>query len=329
VIVVGSSMADRSDALNLLTVFFLVGGPVALVVASLVGWIVAGAALRPVERMRQQASAISASGPDARLSLPDTDDEIRHLAQTLNAMLDRLDTAMSAERRFLDNASHELRTPLTALKAELDLARARPRSAAELSAALESASEEADRLARLAEDLLLLSRAHAGRLPTRREPARLRDLLVASADHVRARADGAGIAIRVLADDVPVAIDGRRLRQALDNLLDNAVRHARTAVDLRGTVEGGATRIDVDDDGPGFSPAIAGRELVAFEREWRDAGAHDGAEPEGAGLGLAIVKMIVEGHGGAVSVSRSPAGGARVTLLIPDAPAVHDHRPLA
>ena len=132
--------------------FFSVGGPLALVVASVVGWLVAGAALRPVERMRQQASAISASGPDERLTLPDADDEIRRLAQTLNDDVGAARRRVRAERRFLDNASHELRTPLTALKAELDLARARPRDATELRAALDSASEEADRLARLAED---------------------------------------------------------------------------------------------------------------------------------------------------------------------------------
>jgi signal transduction histidine kinase len=318
VIVVGSSMSDRSDALNLLTVFFSVGGPLALVVASVVGWLVAGAALRPVERMRQQASAISASGPDERLTLPDADDEIRRLAQTLNAMLERLDSAVRAERRFLDNASHELRTPLTALKAELDLARARPRNEAELRAALESASDEADRLALLAEDLLLLSRARAGRLPTRPEPTSLRDLLASSANLFRGRAVAAGIDIELYADDATVVLDRRRARQAIDNLLDNALRFGRHTIGLRGTSENGAVRITIDDDGPGFPDGFADRAFVAFERAAEHTPSQNGND--GTGLGLAIVKMIAESHGGTVSAGTADGGGARVVLTFPQKP---------
>ena len=323
VIVVGSSMSDRTDALNLLTVFFSVGGPLALVVASVVGWLVAGAALRPVERMRKQASAISASGPDERLSVPEANDEIRRLAQTLNAMLERVDSAVRAERRFLDNASHELRTPLTALKTELDLARARPRNETELRAALESASEEADRLARLADDLLLLSRAHAGRLPTRPEQTSLRDLLTSSANLFRRRAVAVGIDIELYVDDATVVLDRRRARQAVDNLLDNALRFARHAIALRGTFENGAVRITIDDDGPGFPAGFADRAFVAFERAAEPTPRDNGNE--GTGLGLAIVKMIAESHGGTVSTGTADIGGARVTLMFPQQPTAAPH----
>jgi signal transduction histidine kinase len=243
VIVVGSSMSDRTDALNLLVVFFGIGGPLALIAASIVGWLVAGAGLRPVERIRQQASVISAAGPDERLSLPEADDEIRRLAHTLNAMLERLDAAIRAERRFLDNASHELRTPLTALKAELDLARTRPRSEAQMTAALASASEETDRLVHLAEDLLLLSRAHAGRVPTMPEPTSLRDLIESAAMMFRGRAAAAGLVIDVDVDDQTVVIDPRRVRQAIDNLLDNALRFSRRTIGLAGAIDDGVVRI--------------------------------------------------------------------------------------
>lgn len=317
IVVVGSSLSDRSDALNLLTAFFSVGGPLALVLASVVGWLVAGAALRPVERMRQQASAISASGPDERLTLPEADDEIRRLAETLNAMLERLDSAVRAERRFLDNASHELRTPLTALKAELDLARARPRDATELRAALESASEEADRLARLAEDLLLLSRAHAGHLPTVPEPTSLRDLLASSANRFRGRAVAVGITIELHAEDATVILDRRRVRQAIDNLFDNALRFGHQTIALRGTIDDGVVRITIDDDGPGFPEGFAGRAFVAFQRADGHETRPPDASTDGAGLGLAIVKMIAESHGGTVSIGTSDTGGARVTLTFP------------
>src|SRR5262245_59359947 len=172
VVIVGSSMSDRADALRLIQRIFLIGGPIALVLACAAGWVVAGAALRPIERMRRQASAISAAGRNQRLSLPEASDELSRLACTLNEMLDRIADSARAERRFLDNASHELRTPLTALKAELDLARSRPRTAAELRAVVDSASEETDRLARMASDLLLLARAHEGQ---RSEESRVGD----------------------------------------------------------------------------------------------------------------------------------------------------------
>jgi signal transduction histidine kinase len=197
VVIVGTSTSDRSDALRMIPLLFLIGGPIALALVSTVGWIVAGAALRPVERMRRQAAAISSSRDEHRLTVPEPEDEFRRLALTLNSMLDRLDAASRAERAFLDNASHELRTPLTALKAELDLARARPRSPGELLAALESASEETDRLARLADDLLVLSRTRNGAFVVERRPLSLRALLDASVDLFRARAAAAGVTIGV------------------------------------------------------------------------------------------------------------------------------------
>lgn len=239
------------------------------------------------------------------------DDEIRHLAQTINLMLERLDSAVRGERRFLDNASHELRTPLTALKAELDLARARPRDATELRAALERASEETDRLTRLVEDLLLLSRAHAGHLPTQVEPTSLRDLLASSANLFSARARAAGIHIEVHADDSTVMLDRRRLRQAIDNVLDNALRFSRRTIAARGTIDDGVVRITIDDDGPGFPDGFADHAFVAFRH----------AAPDGAGLGLTIVKMIAESHGGTVIAATADTGGARVVLLLPSAAA--------
>jgi signal transduction histidine kinase len=126
VLIVGTTMADRADALAHLMGVYTVTGPVAIVVASLAGWLVAGLGLRPVERMRRQASAITASGLDHRLDLPAARDELHRLGITLNRMLDRLEASAHHDRRFLERASHELRTPLTALKAELDVAASGP-----------------------------------------------------------------------------------------------------------------------------------------------------------------------------------------------------------
>jgi heavy metal sensor kinase len=315
VIVVGSSLSDRADALRQLFAFLGLGGPVALFGASLAGWLLAAAALRPVDRMRSQASAISASGLDRRLTVPAPDDEVRRLAETLNEMLSRLDESLQKERRFLDDASHELRTPLTALKAELDVARSRPRTAEELTRALDSASEEADRLARMAEDLLVLSRVHGGRLPLHREETSLPELLDSSARLFRARADAGGVAIGATAPEVSAFVDGVRVRQALDNLLDNALRFTPRggAIALLGRLSDGVCEIVVEDGGPGFPAGFASAAIEPFQRAPAAGGdpAHDGA-----GLGLAIVRAVAESHGGGVTLENRPEGGARVILSL-------------
>ncbi len=169
-LVVGASLEDQQDALGLLLAQLLIGGPIAVVLASFVGWLVAGAALRPVERLRIEAEAISGSEPGRRLAVPATGDEIARLGESLNRMLGRLDDAVERERRFVGDASHELRTPLANLKAELELALRRARTPDELVGALRSAAEETDRLTSLAEDLLVLARSEGSRLPVRREP---------------------------------------------------------------------------------------------------------------------------------------------------------------
>ena len=164
VLVVGASLDDQRQTLGRLATSLAVGGPLALVLAVGVTWLLVGWTLRPVESMRGEAAAISASDPGRRLPVPGTGDELARLAETLNAMLERLEEAIERERRFVDDASHELRTPLANLKAELDLALRRSRTADELERALRSAAEETDRLARLADDLLVLARSDRGRL---------------------------------------------------------------------------------------------------------------------------------------------------------------------
>jgi signal transduction histidine kinase len=316
VIVVGASMSDRNDALRLVTRLFAIGGPIAVAAAAASGWLVAGAALRPVERMRRQAAAISSSRPDQRLDVPEAEDELRRLAVTLNAMLERLNAAMDAERQFLDHASHELRTPLTALKLELDLAASRPRGAEELTAALASASEEADRLARMADDLLLLSRAHAGHAPVRTVRCSLADVLGGSARSFRRRAQGAAIDLAVRAPDRTVVLDPDRVRQAVDNLVDNALRFARRSVFIRGEADDGTVRIVVEDDGPGFPEAFRDQAFEPFTR----VDGRSGGSVEGAGLGLAIVRMVAESHGGYAAIENRREGGGRVVLELPSVP---------
>jgi two-component system OmpR family sensor kinase len=297
-LVVGVTMADRTDALRRLATVLLIGGPVAVAVACLAGWTVAGWALRPMDRMQQQAAAITSSGIDHRMPVPRTQDELRRLAVTLNAMLDRLAASMDTERAFLERASHELRTPLAALRAEVDLALGRERSADELAAALHSVSQETDRLARLADDLLVLARADSGRLPVHREPVSLRDMLESAAERFAGRAAELHVRVEVAAPATTVRVDPLRIRQALVNLLDNALRHSppEATVQLTGQLDGDVVRIAVSDSGPGFDPA--------------------GADATGRGLGLRIVRAVAAGHGGTVTVARGDAGGAVVELVL-------------
>src|SRR5439155_6515661 len=189
---------DRIESLSRLLQAFVFGGPIALLLASLAGWLAAGIALRPVERMRREAEAISLAEPSRRLPVPETGDELARLGITLNSMLDRLHHSLQREQRFLDEASHELRTPLSVLRMELDLALSRARTPEELQAALRSASRETDRLVRLAEDLLVLGREREGSIPLHRRDTDLRELLeqaAAASTHVDVRCDDDLIAL--------------------------------------------------------------------------------------------------------------------------------------
>ncbi len=316
VVVVGTSLQDREDQLLQLGVTLAIVTPIAVILIAIAGWLLAGAALRPVERMRREAAAISSSDPEGRLTLPPADDEITRLGATLNAMLDRIQGSVERERGFVDDASHELRTPLSILKAELDLALARPRTQEELTAALKSAAVETDHLVRLAEDLLVLARSHDGHLPVRGEAADLRDLLEAIVARHRAAAESAGVGLSVDAGSAAICVDVARLRQALDDLLDNALRHAPSGgrVEVTGAVDDGTVRLVVEDSGSGFSAEVLSRAFEPFVRSPEGADGDRGR----SGLGLAIVRVIAEAHGGNVRAENLPTGGARVTMTVRD-----------
>jgi signal transduction histidine kinase len=310
-VVVGATLSDSQEALDTALVRFAVAFPVALLLSSLLGWVLAGAALRPVERMRREAAGISGSDPTGRLPVPQTDDTLARLAVTLNSTFDRLQEALERERRFVDDASHELRTPLTILKAEVDSALAGERSEVELRAALASASSEVNHLVRIAEDLLVLARSEHGRIPVRREPVSVRKVVEESRRALGSTAAARGVTIEIDAPELQAALDGTRVRQALDNLIGNAIRHSPPGGVVRVGVrrERGSIAIEVDDDGPGFDPAELNAVFQPFHRG-------RGATHEGSGLGLAIVRAIAEAHDGSVEAANCRGGGARVTLVL-------------
>jgi two-component system OmpR family sensor kinase len=313
-VVTGTSLQNRDDMLSQLLVLMLAGGPVTLAVASAAGWAVAGAALRPVERMSREAAAISVSEPGRRLPIPAGRDEIARLGNTLNAMLGRLEAAFDRERRFVDDASHELRTPLAVLKAELDLAQSRPRTGQELQAAVRSAAEEADRLTALAETLLVFSRAEAGRMPLHRQQTRLDELLQDACSALAVRAAAAGVQVRVVRHGVTAFVDPVRVRQAVENVVANALGHTPRGGHVRvsATRDGDAVRLTVEDTGAGFDPAFLPRAFDPFAR----GPAEKAGSGQGAGLGLAIVRATAEAHGGRAAAANRGEGGARVTLFL-------------
>jgi two-component system OmpR family sensor kinase len=312
-VVVGAILSDRQEALDRLLVLFGVAGPFALIFTSVAGWALAGAALRPVERMRREAATISVSEPERRLAVPDTGDELARLATTLNEMLERLQESFGRERRFVDDASHELRTPLGILKAELDLALSRSRSRQEMQDTLRRASDETNRLTRLAQDLLVLSRARGGQIPVHREQVDLREVLEEACRDHRERARAAEVDLTVRAPEGRVRLDRARLRQAVENLVDNSLRHVSPggSIEIAARVDDTGASVSVRDSGPGFPPAFLARAFEPFARSEGDAG-----DPTGAGLGLAIVRAVAEAHGGSAVAENPTGGGALVTLLL-------------
>ncbi len=255
-----------------------------LLVAGGLGYAVAGAGLRPIEQMRIRAATISDRSAGERLPLPSADDELRRLAVTLNAMLERLDEGLQRERKFVAEASHELRTPLTLMLTEIELALARPRPPEELTQALHSLNDEVRRLIALADDLLERAGAERGGLPIVSEPVDLVALATRAADRFRTAAGERTISVTA-PRPIEVQGDATRLDRALSNLLDNALRHGAgdIAIEVRATSDGAV--LTVTDEGAGFPP-------------------DDTSKPGGRGLGLTIVREIVRAHGGTVDVRR-------------------------
>jgi two-component system OmpR family sensor kinase len=316
VLAVGASIEDQQEALGRLLGLLVLGIPLAVALASGVGWVVAGAALRPVERLRREAEAVSASEPGRRLPVPATGDELDRLAVSLNQMLARLELALERERRFLSDASHELRTPLANLRAELELALRRARSNEELTTAVRSAAEETERLYRLSEDLLVMARADAGRVPLRRADHDLGELLRDTIESFSGRAQTLGITLELApAPALRAEVDGVRLRQAIGNLIDNALRHSPAGGRVRvalATTHGGAS-ITVEDGGGGFDAQFLGRAFEPFSRADPARSRTEG----GTGLGLAIVQAVAEAHGGEVELRNRDEGGATAAIRIP------------
>jgi signal transduction histidine kinase len=316
IVVTGVAFDDQRATLSALRVELAVSLPIAVGLALGAGWLVGRAAMRPVEQMRLEAEAISESDLDRRLPVPSTRDELEALGRSLNRMLERLEAAVTRERRLVDDASHELRTPLANLKGELELALRRARTEPELLDALRSALVETDRLGRLAADLLVLARAERGRLPVHLETCEVAALVAESVDRAAVPAASQGVDVDVaVASGLSVRLDPARMAQALDNMIDNALRQSSRdgRVTISAAITDGALRLAVIDTGRGFPSDFLNRAFEPFSRGDLGRSRGDG----GAGLGLAIVQAVAEAHGGTVRAANRPEGGAIVEVSIP------------
>lgn len=311
-LVLARSTETIAGAVSTAAVLLAVAVPLAVALIGLVVWIVAARALAPVERIRRQVDQVDAGALDQRVPTTGTGDEIDRLAGTMNRMLERIEHGYRARQRFVGDASHELRSPLATMRQYAEVSRAHP-DVSPPGELAEVVLAEGGRMQEIVEGLLLLARLDEGAAAAATD-VDLDDLAHAEVQRIRhlgtAAADGRGIA------PARVTGDPRLLARAVRNLVDNAVRHARSTVALTTLVQGGWAVVQVDDDGAGVPEHEREHVFERFTRldeaRSRDAG--------GSGLGLAIVSEIVRAHGGAVRVETSPLGGARFTLALPAAP---------
>ena len=306
-VIVARPMADVVRSLGVLRTTLLVVFPLLVVTLAVVAWRVIGATLRPVEALRLGAEEITGTGRSGQLPVPESRDEIQRLAVTLNGMLDRLEAGRARQREFVGDAAHELRSPLANMRTQLEVAQ-RLGERTDWAGVADDLLADTTRLARLVDDLLLLARSDEAGGVARAEPVELTSLVGDFAQrYPKATAAVAG-------GPLWTSGDAGALQRVVANLLDNAVRHARSAVSVSARADGAYQVITVTDDGPGIP--VEDRDRV-FERFTRldDGRARDAG---GAGLGLAIVRELVRRHGG--SVSLDDAGpGLRVELRLPAA----------
>jgi heavy metal sensor kinase len=316
IVVVGTSLDAADQAVARVRAGLLVGGAFAFALTVGGAWLLGTLALRPVERMRRQAAAISEHDAETRLTVPSTHDEIAELGHTVNALLARLQVALTKQRAFVADAGHELRTPLAILRAELELAARPGRDADELRLAIGQAAAETDRLSHLTDELLFLARHDEADATRKHELQPLHPILERAVKAARVQATPRQVEVLLDASrDIAARVDGDDLRRGVDNLLSNAVRYSPpgSTVELSIKDTPSAFTIAVRDRGPGFPDEFLPH---AFER-FRRADSARARDEGGSGLGLAIVLAVARAHGGDSEATNRPDGGAQVIMRIP------------
>jgi heavy metal sensor kinase len=319
-VVVGvDTTAAKGDLARFRRTVFLAGAA-ALLLALLGGWFLVGRLLDPIRRMTEAAEAISSTDLSRRIDIGSTETELGRLAGTLNSAFDRLADAFDRQTRFTADASHELRTPVSIVVSNAECGLRRDRTSEEYRESLEHCLRAGRRMTGVVDGLLVLTRADAGELVLSREPVDLRALVSETVDFLRPLAGDHGVTVSLSADAEPAMLSGdaERLRTAVGNLVSNAIRYNREngRVDVTLLREEGELVLIVSDTGVGIPEEARARVFERFFRvdraRSRDAG--------GSGLGLAITKLVVEAHGGRISLTSEEGAGTTVTVRLPGAP---------
>lgn len=310
-------MDEVHDHLENLRLLFLLTIPVALLISGVVVFFITRRALLPVKTMIESARHITATNLEARVQVPTAHDEVKLLAETLNGMLERIEAAFRSQRQFVANASHEIRTPLTIINGELEYA---GRSADEQTVrdSIKISLSEIDRLSRMVDSLLMLTKLDASEMLVERQAVRLDEVLVEAIQLIQRLATPKSINIKLRVEQaVEFQGDGEKIKRAILNILDNAVKYSPPGRDVFVELRADISRdkraiIIIEDNGTGIAESDVPR---IFERFFRGENAR--AEGDGSGLGLAIAKGLIELHGGRINVQSEAGQGTKVTIQLP------------
>ncbi len=315
---IGQSLAPLQRARSRLLLILGIAIPLALLLGSYGGLVLANQALRPVDQLTRAAEHISASDLNERVPVPDQNDELGRLAAQFNAMIARLQAGFERQRQFTSDASHEMRTPLAVMRGEIELALRRERTTPDYQRTLTSNLEEIIRLSRLVEDLLMLARADAGKVELQREPLELRQLCADMTDYITPLAEQRAQTLRYVAPATPITInaDSHRIKQLLLNLLDNAIKYTGEGgeITMSLTAENDTAILTITDTGRG----IPSEDLPhVFERFFRRSAKTADRTATGSGLGLSIVKWIVDAHDGHIEAQSQLGEGTTFAVRLP------------
>lgn len=318
VIQVATSLETIEETLSTLFWILTLGLPALLVVALGIGWFVAGRALKPVSEVIESINGLDADKLDSRIARHQNTAEVRELAENFNSLLDRIEEAFKKVKQFSADASHELRTPLTVLKGEAEVALRKERSPDEYKAVIASSVQEIDRMTRIVQNLLLLSKGDLGEIPITPEKVDLSFLLEEVSEKAKVMAENKGLVFRAEPPLTPVilAADPLHLRQLIWNLLDNAIKYTPRggSVLLRhAPVDDSWAIVEVEDTGIGISEADKEKIFERFHRVDDSRASSDG----GSGLGLAISQWAAKMHGGRIEVESAPEEGSRFKVYLP------------
>ena len=315
IVQVGSSLEEFEDTMKRLLIIMIVSIITATGGTIVVGYFMAKKTMKPVDQIRRTAVKITSSNLDERIELKGRKDELGRLAETFNAMIARLKDSFQRINQFSIDVSHELKTPLTILKGETELALRKERTNEEYKKSLQSNLEEIDRMSRIIDDLLLLSKAETKDIRLNLEKVDLRDLLADVCLNMKIFGENKGVEIiaRDL-DDIRIIGDELKLRRMITNIVENGIKYGRSGgyVAVSSQKQNGYACINVKDNGPGIS---SGDIKYIFDRFYRADRSRKRAS--GSGLGLSISKWIAQAHRGTIEVESTPAAGSLFTIKLP------------